>query len=154
MGDWTADFLQRIHKTDSTGKSFTFVEVSIDDVVRIGGIGGSAAFKITSSATQSGDVYEFDVQLLSHTGVMAEILAYDFEFLNAFDPSAYEYVDAQDDLDVKLAGCASTGFRIKNGSYFHCNRRNSPLPRQRSQSYGQQRDVKKTGDTKGCHRQF
>ena len=117
--DWTEVIRLQFHPTDAEGKTFTFVEVSIDDVVRIGGIGGSAAFKITSSATQSGDVYEFDVQLLSHTGVMAEMLTYDFEFLNAFDPSAYatvQYVDAENaslqvevDKRVKKTGDTMTG---------------------------------------------
>ena len=118
--DWTLVTRLQMNPVDSTGKSFTFAEVSIDDVVRIGGVGGSAVFKMTSTFAQSGDVYEADVQLLSHSGVMAETLTYDFEFLPSFDPSAYatiQYVDAQDDLDVKLAAVneVSTGFRIKNG---------------------------------------
>ena len=117
--DWTLVTRLQMNPVDSTGKSFTFAEVSIDDVVRIGGVGGSAVFKMTSTFAQAGDVYEADVQLLSHSGVMAETLTYDFEFLPSFDPSTYatiEYVNDQDDLDVKLAVAneVSTGFRIKN----------------------------------------
>ena len=54
MSDWEADYL-RVHKTDSTGKVFTFAEVSTGDYVRIGATGSSAVYKIVDViSAQSG----------------------------------------------------------------------------------------------------
>ena len=107
MSDWEADFL-RLHKTDNTGKVFTFAEISANDYVRIGAPGGTnAVFKIVSVVSGSLDYQSFEVELTNSLGVPMPDLTYDFEFLPSFDPSAYAtvaYVDAQDDLDVKLAG--------------------------------------------------
>ena len=118
MGDWNADFL-RIHKTDTTGKVFTFAEVSTGDYIRIGAPGSTAVYKITDVPSGSLDWQAFGVELANFTGTPIPDLTYDFEFLPSFDPSAYatvQYVDAQDDLDVKLATVndVSTGFRIKS----------------------------------------
>ena len=119
MGDWSADFL-RVHKTDSTGKAFTFAEVSTGDYIRIGAPGSTAVYKINEVVSGSLDWQAFSVELANSTGTPIPDLTYDFEFLPSFDPSAYatiQYVDAQDDLDVKLAAVndVSIGFRIKNG---------------------------------------
>ena len=119
MGDWNADFL-RVHKTDSTGKAFTFAEVSTGDYIRIGAPGSTAVYKINEVVSGSLDWQAFGVELANSTGTPIPDLTYDFEFLPSFDPSAYatiQYVDAQDDLDVKLAAVndVSTGFRIKSG---------------------------------------
>ena len=118
MGDWSADFL-RVHKTDSTGKAFTFAEVSTGDYIRIGAPGSTAVYKINEVVSGSLDWQAFGVELANSTGTPIPDLTYDFEFLPSFDPSAYatvQYVDAQDDLDVKLAAVndVSTGFRIKS----------------------------------------
>ena len=119
MSDWEADYL-RVHKTDSTGKVFTFAEVGIGDYVRIGAAGSSAVYKIVDVISGSLDWQTFEVELVNSTGTPMPDLTYDFEFLPSFDPSAYatiQYVDAQDDLAVKLADVndVSIGFRIKNG---------------------------------------
>ena len=118
MSDWNADFL-RIHKTDTTGKVFTFAEVSTGDYIRIGAPGSTAVYKIIGVPSGSLDWQAFEVELANFTGTPIPDLTYDFEFLPSFDPSAYatiQYVDAQDDLDVKLGAVneVSTGFRIKN----------------------------------------
>ena len=118
MGDWSADFL-RVHKTDSTGKAFTFAEVSTGDYIRIGAPGSTVVYKINEVVSGSLDWQAFGVELANSTGTPIPDLTYDFEFLPSFDPSAYatiQYVDAQDDLDVKLAAVndVSTGFRIKS----------------------------------------
>jgi len=97
----------QLHPEGNDGRTYTFQEVSIDDVIRIGASGSTAVFKVTSAPVQSGDVYNIGVTLLSSSGVPAEMLLFDFEFLPSFDPSSYvtkDYVDAQDDLSVKLAG--------------------------------------------------
>ena len=119
MGDWNADYI-RVHKTDTTGKVFTFAEVSTGDYIRIGAPGSTAVYKINEVVSGSLDWQAFGVELANSTGTPIPDLTYDFEFLPSFDPSAYatiQYVDAQDDLDVKLAAVneVSTGFRIKNG---------------------------------------
>ena len=119
MGDWGADYL-RVHKTDSTGKVFTFAEVSTGDYIRIGAPGSTAVYKINEIVSGSLDWQAFGVELANSTGTPIPDLTYDFEFLPSFDPSAYatvQYVDAQDDLDVKLAAVndVSIGFRIKSG---------------------------------------
>ena len=111
MGDWTADFL-RVHKTDSTGKVFTFAEVSPGDYIRIGAPGSTAVYKISEVVSGSLDWQAFGVELTNSTGTPIPDLTYDFEFLPSFDPSAYatiQYVDAQDDLDVKKTGDTMTG---------------------------------------------
>ena len=118
---WADTTVLQVYPEDQDGRIYTFDEVGIDDVIRIGGAGGSAAFKITGPKTPSGDVFNFDVTLLNSTGAPFETIVYDFEFLNAFDPSAYatkQYVDDKDDLDVKLAAVnnVTTSFRIKSGN--------------------------------------
>ena len=104
MSDWEADFL-RLHKTDNTGKEFTFAQSKCNDYVRIGAPGGTnAVFKIVSVTSGSLDYQSFEVELTNSLGVPMPDLTYDFEFLPSFDPSAYAtvaYVDAQDDLDCK-----------------------------------------------------
>ena len=53
MSDWSADYL-RVHKTDSTGKSFTFAEVSTGDYIRIGAPDSTAVYKINEVVRQLG----------------------------------------------------------------------------------------------------
>ena len=103
MGDWDADFI-RIHKTDTTGKVFTFAEISVGDYIRIGAPASTAVYKITDAPTGSLDRQAFGVELANSTETPIPDLTYDFEFLPSFDPSAHatiQYVDAQDDLDPK-----------------------------------------------------
>ena len=118
MSDWSADYL-RVHRTDSTGKTFTFAEVSTGDYIRIGAPASTAVYRITEVISGSLDWQTFAVELANATGTPIPDLVYDFEFLPSFDPSAYAsiaYVDAQDDLDVKLAAVneVTTTFRIKS----------------------------------------
>ena len=118
MGDWSADFL-RVHKTDSTGKAFTFAEVSTGDYIRIGAPGSTAVYKVNEVVSGSLDWQTFGVELANFTGTPIPDLTYDFEFLPSFDPSAYatvQYVDAQDDLNVKLAGenIITPSWRVKS----------------------------------------
>ena len=48
MSNWEANYL-RLHRTDTTGKEFTFAEISANDYIRIGAPGGTnAVFKIVS----------------------------------------------------------------------------------------------------------
>ena len=111
MGDWEADFI-RIHKTDSTGKVFTFAEVSTGDYIRIGAPGSTAVYKINDAPTGSLDWQAFGVELANSTGAPIPDLTYDFEFLPSFDPSTYatiQYVDAQDDLKLPLTGGEMSG---------------------------------------------
>ena len=88
MSDWDADFI-RIHKTDNSGKVFTFAEVGTGDYVRIGAPGSNAVYKITSVPTGSLDWQAFGVEPTNSTGTPVQELVYDFEFLPSFDPSAY-----------------------------------------------------------------
>ena len=118
MGDWSADFL-RVHKTDSTGKAFTFAEVSTGDYIRIGAPGSTAVYKINEVVSGSLDWQAFGVELANSTGTPIPDLTYDFEFLPSFDPSAYatiQYVDAENaslqvevDKRVKKTGDTMTG---------------------------------------------
>ena len=99
--EWSEVVKLQMNPTSFDNRSFTFAEVAVDDVVRLGFSGSSAAFKVTSPFVQTGDVYEATVQLLSSEGQPFETIIYDFEFLPSFDPTAYatiDYVDAQDDL--------------------------------------------------------
>ena len=62
----------------------------------------------------------FKVELVSSLGVPA-IVIYDFEFIPAFDPSAYatvDYVDEQDEKAVKKAGTniVEDNFKIKTSN--------------------------------------
>ena len=120
MGDWNAAYL-RVHKTDSTGKVFTFTEVSIGDYIRIGAPASTAVYKVTEVVSGSLDWQAFGVELANSTGAPVPDLTYDFEFLPSFDPSAYatiQYVNAQDDLDVKLTGdnFITTSWSIKTSA--------------------------------------
>ena len=104
---------------DEGGQTFTFAQIAIGDVIRIGATGSSAIFKCTSTFTQSGDVYNATVELLSSSGAPAETVSYNFEFLPSFDPSAFatvDYVDQQDAKSLKLEAPndVTTGFRIKS----------------------------------------
>ena len=50
---------------DEGGQTFTFAQIAIGDVIRIGATGSSAIFKCTSTFTQyNGDVYNATVELL------------------------------------------------------------------------------------------
>ena len=111
----------QMNPQDEDGQTFTFAQIAIGDVIRIGASGSSAAFKCTSTFTQSSDVYNATVELLNSTGTPVEALSYNFEFLPSFDPSAFatvEYVDQQDAKGLKLdaPNDVTTGFRIKNDS--------------------------------------
>ena len=111
MSDWNADYI-RIHKTDSTGKAFTFAEVSTGDYIRIGAPGSTAVYKINEVVSGSLDWQAFGVDLANSTAAPIPDLTYDFEFLPSFDPSAYatkEYVDSMDELNVKKTGSTMTG---------------------------------------------
>lgn len=118
MGDWNADYI-RIHKTDNTGKVFTFGEISIGDYIRIGAPGSNCVYKITEIPTGSLDWQSLGVELTRSTGTPIPELVYDFEFLPSFDPSAYatiDYVDNQDNTKVNLTGenIITTPWRIKS----------------------------------------
>ena len=103
----------RIYKTDVKGRNFTFSEVSVADFVRIGQLGSNAIYKILSEARPKDDYFEFLIEIVSYEGEALEaILEYNFEFLPAFDATAYatkEYVDSMDELNVKKAGSTMTG---------------------------------------------
>ena len=109
---WAGTDTLQIHPTSLDGKSYTFADVSIGDVIRLGSVGSSASFKCLANAVLSGDVYNISVELINSSGDPVPTLTYDFEFLDAFDPSAYatkQYVDDQDALNVKKTGDTMTG---------------------------------------------
>jgi len=116
--EWSDVVKLQMNPTSYDNRSFTFAEVAVEDVVRIGFPGSSAAFKVTSLFVQTGDVYEATVQLLSSEGQPVVTVIYDFEFLPSFDPSAYatvDYVDEQDEKAVKKSGIntVDTNFKLK-----------------------------------------
>ena len=116
---WAGTDTLQIHPTSLDGKSYTFADVSIGDVIRLGSVGSSASFKCLANAVLSGDVYNISVELVNSTGDPVPTLTYDFEFLDAFDPSAYatkQYVDDQDALNVKKTGDTMTGDLSFDGS--------------------------------------
>ena len=122
MSNWDADFM-RIHKTDNSGKVFTFAEIGVGDYIRVGAPGSTAVYKITSVPTGSLDWQAFGVEPVSSTGQPVPELVYDFEFLPSFDPSAYatiDYVDDRDDLNFKKTGGTITGgIAINRGEKAH-----------------------------------
>ena len=118
---WDSVTSIQMNPQDEDGQTFTFAQIAIGDVIRIGATGSSAIFKCTSTFTQSGDVYNATVELLNSSGAPVENLAYNFEFLPSFDPSAFatvDYVDQQDDLNLKLTGDneVTTAWRIKTSN--------------------------------------
>ena len=118
---WESVTSIQMNPEDEGGQTFTFAQVAIGDVIRIGAIGSSAIFRCTSTFTQSGDVYNATVELLNSSGTPVETLSYDFEFLPSFDPSAFatvDYVDQQDAKSLKLEAQndVTTSFRIKNNN--------------------------------------
>ena len=116
--EWADVIKLQMNPISYDGKSYTFAEVSVEDVVRIGYPGSSASFKVTSPFVQSGDVYEATVELLVSESQPFGSVIYDFEFLPSFDPSAYatvDYVDNVADTKVNLTGDneVTTAWRIK-----------------------------------------
>ena len=94
---WQDATTLRIYKTDARSKNFTFSEVSVADFVRIGQLGTNAVYKILSEARPKENYFEFLVEVVSYEDQALEaILEYNFEFLPAFDATAYatkQYVD-------------------------------------------------------------
>ena len=118
---WDSVTNLQMNPEDEDGQTFTFAQIAVGDVVRIGATGSSAIFKCTSTFTQSGDVYNATVELLNSSGAPAETVSYNFEFLPSFDPSAFatiDYVDQQDDLNLKLTGdnTITTQWRVKSSN--------------------------------------
>ena len=118
---WDSVTSLQMNPEDEDGQTFTFAQIAVGDVVRIGATGSSAIFKCTSTFTQSGDVYNATVELLNSSGAPAETVSYNFEFLPSFDPSAFatiDYVDQQDDLNLKLTGdnTITTQWRVKSSN--------------------------------------
>ena len=118
---WDSVTSIQMNPQDDDGQTFTFAQIAVGDVIRIGATGSSAIFKCTSTFTQSGDVYNATVELLNSSGTPVENLAYNFEFLPSFDPSAFatvDYVDQQDDLNLKLTGdnIVTTQWRLKTAT--------------------------------------
>ena len=108
---WAADSI-RIHITDQNSKTFTFDEVNLTDVIRIGSQDASVVYRIDTITAPSPDVASFEVTILNSTGVPTPGDSYDFEFLPSFDPSAYatiDYVDDVVDLQVSKTGDEMSG---------------------------------------------
>jgi hypothetical protein len=118
---WAADSI-RIHITDQNSKTFTFDEVNLTDVIRIGSQDASVVYRIDTITAPSPDVASFEVTILNSTGVPTPGDSYDFEFLPSFDPSAYattEYVDGLDEKNVKLDSgdnVTTNAFRLKSST--------------------------------------
>ena len=62
---WDSVTIIQMNPQDEGGQTFTFAQIAIGDVIRIGATGSSAIFKCTSTFTQSGDVYNATVELLN-----------------------------------------------------------------------------------------
>ena len=119
VGTWAAGTKIAFHETDDNGNPHTFDTIDLEDLVRIGGVVGSAVYKIKSQRQGASPVYEFDVEIVSSSDSPFATIQYDFEFTPGFDASAYvtkTYVDAQDDLDVKKTGDTMTGKLILSAS--------------------------------------
>lgn len=101
---WQDATTLRLFNTDVNGKVYTFTEVNVSDFIRIGAPGSSAVYRAVSAARPQGDYTEFLVEIVTHEDQAYEgILNYNFEFLPAFDATAYatiSYVDQQDN-DIK-----------------------------------------------------
>ena len=110
---WQDATTLRLYNTDVNGKVYTFNEVNVSDYIRIGAPGSSAVYRAMSAARPQSDYTEFLVEIITHEDQAYEgILSYNFEFLPAFDATAYatiQYVNDQDDLDVKKTGDTMTG---------------------------------------------
>ena len=109
---WSETTAISLHNLDFNNNPHTFDMVNLDDLIRVGGSAGAAVYKVTSTRTQDGDVYSFDVELVSESGAGVQDTQYDFEITPAFDASAYvtkTYVDAQDELKFDKTGGDITG---------------------------------------------
>ena len=89
---------------DSTGETYTFDKITVNDVIRIGAADGtSAEYKVTGIITPG----TYTIEHLRSSGTPTDELEYSFTFLSAFDPeglATIDYVDAQDALKVSKAG--------------------------------------------------
>ena len=89
---------------DSSGETYTFDKITVNDVIRIGAADGtSAEYKVTG-IIQPG---AYTIEHLRSSGTPTDELEYSFTFLSAFDPAglaSIDYVDAQDALKVAKAG--------------------------------------------------
>ena len=127
VSDWDCDVL-RLHKTDSKGIQHTFAAIAVGDVIRLGGIGASAVYSVTSVTDSTGqELQSFEVDLLNQMGTPIPGVKFDFEFLPSFDPSAFatkSYTDNQDDLRVRKSGDEMSGnltFTKGVGTVWHDN---------------------------------
>ena len=116
---WAAVAKIKFHEFDDNNNPHTFDTIGLDDFVRIGGVVGSAVYKIKSLRGGTSPVYDFDVEIVSSSDSPFATLQYDFEFTPGFDPSAYAtvtYVDDQDALKVNKSGDTITGKLILSSS--------------------------------------
>ena len=104
ISNWTNAQQILISFIDSTGETYTFEKVTVNDVIRIGAADGtSAEYKVTG-IIQPGT---YTIEHLRSSGTPTDELEYSFTFLSAFDPeglATIDYVDAQDALKVAKAG--------------------------------------------------
>ena len=122
--DWSAAQSIIISTTSADGDTYTFDKVTVNDVIRIGAADGSSAeYKVLTIAAPGA----YFVDHLRSSGFPSDEQEYSFSFLSAFDPqglATIDYVDAQDDLHLKLTGGTMTGqlnmdnkkIQVKNSS--------------------------------------
>ena len=101
---WETAATITINGTDSSGETYTFDKITVNDVIRMGAENGtSAEYKITGIAVPGMYLIEY----LRGSGQPTDNTLYAFTFLSAFDPeglATIDYVDNQDNTRVKKAG--------------------------------------------------
>ena len=100
------------NKIDNQGITHTFDTIGLEDLMRVGGVVGSAVYRVKSAKTENNQLVEFFIEHVSSSDVAVQGTIYDFEFTPGFDPSAYAtktYVDDQDALKVNKSGDTVTG---------------------------------------------
>ena len=99
---WIAKTI-RFHKTDLRGENFSFASARVGDYIRIGGAGASCVYQVneTFEPSQYLEWQSFGVDHITSIHYPVTGQPFDFEFLPAFDATAYAtkaYVDDQDDV--------------------------------------------------------
>ena len=106
---WEAATSLIVNEIDYDGKTFTFANISVGDVLRLGAPDTSGAEYRITEVTGTG---VFNISYIFGAGAPDDEVVYGFSFLSAFDPAglaSIEYVDAQDDLKLNLTGGTITG---------------------------------------------
>ena len=133
-GDVTTDFASAtsliLSTESSSGRSYTFDNVGVNDVIRINSLDGDVESSVEYKVNQVITPGAFGVTYQLGSGVAVDETNYGFTFLPQFDPSGLatiDYVDSQDDLKVNKSGdtvqgtltVSSQGFPNDDGVRFY-----------------------------------